>query len=65
MNIESREGTFQILHQGQMVKQERDNRASADVLLKILFEYVQPSSMLDVGYGLGYLVSCCPLARHQ
>ena len=29
------------------------NRASADRILQVLFEYVRPSSVLDVGCGLG------------
>ena len=50
---DSRPGTYQHLHQGQLKTQEDANRLSADCILGIVWEYLQPNSVLDVGCGLG------------
>lgn len=41
------------LQQGQLSAQEQQNRHSAQVILGILKRYIEPTSVLDVGCGLG------------
>src|SRR5262249_42589841 len=50
---DARAQTYQDLHHGQLTAQEHANRESADRILGILWEYLQPNSALDVGCGLG------------
>src|SRR5688500_16568736 len=44
---------YRDLHGGQMAQQEALNRSSAERILGILFDYVRPQSVLDVGCGFG------------
>jgi 2-polyprenyl-3-methyl-5-hydroxy-6-metoxy-1,4-benzoquinol methylase len=48
-----RQNIYQDLHGGQLNTEEASNRFSAERILDILWDYVQPSSVLDVGCGLG------------
>lgn len=50
---DARTGVYQDLHESQLTAQERANRQSAECILDILWEYMQPASALDVGCGLG------------
>jgi hypothetical protein len=50
---DARQKIYQNLHQGQLKAQEEANRFSADYIIDIIWEYVQPSSVLDVGCGIG------------
>ena len=48
-----RESIHKDLHGRQLAQEEGQNRESALRILKILFDYVEPKSVLDVGCGLG------------
>ena len=48
-----RKDVYADLHGGQMKAEEQTYRLSADRILTILAEYLQPASVLDVGCGLG------------
>jgi len=48
---------YKDLHGRQLLQQETENRESASTILGILFEYARPSSVLDVGCGLGTWMS--------
>lgn len=51
-----REPIYGDLHQ-QLDENERFNRASAGIILPLLFEHYRPRSLLDVGCGLGTWLS--------
>lgn len=53
MAEDNRSEVYHDLHGRQLAAQELQNHESARRLFNILFEYVQPSSLLDVGCGLG------------
>jgi SAM-dependent methyltransferase len=53
MPADQRAQVYQELHQEFLPQQDAHNRASAAVILRILFQYTQPRSVLDVGCGLG------------
>jgi SAM-dependent methyltransferase len=48
-----RQAIYQSLHTGQLNTEEASNRYSAERILNILWDYMQPSSVLDVGCGIG------------
>jgi SAM-dependent methyltransferase len=48
-----RKDVYEDLHGGQLKAEEQANRFSADRILDIVAEYLQPASVLDVGCGLG------------
>jgi 2-polyprenyl-3-methyl-5-hydroxy-6-metoxy-1,4-benzoquinol methylase len=48
-----RKDVYEDLHSGQMKAEEQTGRFSADRILDIVGEYLQPASVLDVGCGLG------------
>jgi SAM-dependent methyltransferase len=48
-----RQNIYQDLHDGQLDAEEASNRFSAERILDILWDYVQPNSVLDVGCGIG------------
>ncbi|MSP46158.1 MAG: class I SAM-dependent methyltransferase [Xanthobacteraceae bacterium] len=50
---DARGDIYNDLHAGQLKAQEQENRQSADCILDILWQYLQPKSALDVGCGLG------------
>jgi SAM-dependent methyltransferase len=50
---DARQKIYQNLHQGLLRDQEEANRFSADYIIDIIWKYVQPSSVLDVGCGIG------------
>jgi SAM-dependent methyltransferase len=50
---DARTEVYGDLHEGQLLREERANRKSAECILDILLEYMQPASALDVGCGLG------------
>jgi SAM-dependent methyltransferase len=52
-----RKAAYEDLHSGQMKAEEQAYRLSADRILTILGEYLQPASVLDVGCGLGTWIS--------
>ena len=51
--IDTRPDVYSDLHGGQLKSQAENNRHSAEAILDILWEYVRPSSVLDVGCGIG------------
>lgn len=51
--MDQRAAIYGDLHGRQLTSQEAQNRESALIILQLLFEYVKPQSMLDVGCGLG------------
>ena len=56
MTDRGQDGRFAIyedLHHEQLQGQEEANRASAQLILSLLFEHYRPRSVLDVGCGLG------------
>src|SRR5947209_10461035 len=53
MTPDPRAAAYDDLHHGQLAEEAAANHASAVKLLGILFEYVRPRSLLDVGCGLG------------
>jgi SAM-dependent methyltransferase len=50
---DARERIYQDLHQGQLKAQEEAGRFSADCIIDIIWQYLQPTSVLDVGCGIG------------
>jgi SAM-dependent methyltransferase len=48
---------YEHLHHDQLVQQEQMNRASARLILELLFERYRPKSVLDVGCGIGTWLS--------
>ena len=52
-----REPIYADLHGEQLQRQEAHNRASAGIILPMLFEQYKPRSILDVGCGLGTWLS--------
>ena len=54
---DTREDVYQDLHRGQLKSEEASNRFSADFILGILWDYIQPNSVLDVGCGIGTWLS--------
>ena len=50
---DARAPVYADLHGDQLVKQEEANRASAHLILSLLFELFRPRSVLDVGCGIG------------
>ncbi len=52
-----REDVYGDLHSKQLKAEEQANRFSADRILSILWEYLQPNSVLDVGCGIGTWLS--------
>ena len=54
---DARAEVYKDLHQGQLTSQEHHNRQSAESILDIVWEYIQPNSALDVGCGLGSWVA--------
>jgi SAM-dependent methyltransferase len=50
---DTRQGIYLDLHGGQLSEQEASNAASAERILDIVMDYYRPSSVLDVGCGLG------------
>ena len=52
-----RKDVYQDLHSGQMKAEEQAYRVSADRILTIFGEYLQPKSVLDVGCGPGAWLS--------
>jgi SAM-dependent methyltransferase len=53
VSTDDRPSVYQDLHRGQLSRQEELNRTSARRVLSILFDFVRPRSVLDVGCGLG------------
>lgn len=49
----NREALYNDLHKGQLTQEEEKNHHSADVIIDILKDYIQPKSVLDIGCGLG------------
>lgn len=54
---DARPDVYHDLHGGQLKAQELANRESANCILGILSEYLQPASALDVGCGIGTWLS--------
>ena len=54
---DARPDVYQDLHAGQLKAQETANREFAGCILDILWEYLQPASVLDVGCGIGTWLS--------
>jgi SAM-dependent methyltransferase len=54
---DARASVYADLHGDQLVKQEEANRASAHLILSLLFEHFRPRSVLDVGCGIGTWLS--------
>jgi len=54
---DARNDVYRELHAGQLTEQVQQARVSADLLLDILWEYLQPKTALDVGCGLGTWVA--------
>ena len=52
-----RKDVYEDLHSGQLKAEEQANRFSAERILDIVGEYLQPTSVLDVGCGLGTWIS--------
>jgi SAM-dependent methyltransferase len=50
---DQRPGLYNDLHGGQLKSQAESNRHSAERILDILWEYIRPASVLDVGCGIG------------
>jgi SAM-dependent methyltransferase len=50
---DARADVYHDLHEGQLKAQAQANRESAGCILNILWEYLQPTSALDVGCGIG------------
>jgi SAM-dependent methyltransferase len=50
---DARSDIYGDLHEGQLKAQEQANRQSAERILDILWDYLQPQSVLDVGCGIG------------
>jgi SAM-dependent methyltransferase len=50
---DDRPNVYQQLHRDVLPQQEQLNRTSAETILELLFSYVKPRSVLDVGCGLG------------
>lgn len=48
-----RTGIYEELHHEQLSRERALNRASAITILRIVFEYLKPQSVLDIGCGLG------------
>jgi SAM-dependent methyltransferase len=55
--MDERADKYRDLHSGQLSTDEIANRYSAHILFEILFEYLQPKSVLDIGCGLGTWLS--------
>jgi SAM-dependent methyltransferase len=52
-DIDPRFSIYRDLHHDQLQEQEERNRASARLILSLLFECFRPKSILDVGCGIG------------
>lgn len=50
---DARFAIYEDLHHEQLARQGDENRASARLILPLLFEHYRPKSVLDVGCGLG------------
>jgi SAM-dependent methyltransferase len=50
---DQRREIYRDLHQGQISQQEEANRGSAELVLSQLFRYYTPTSVVDVGCGIG------------
>src|SRR5262245_51325328 len=57
MTTDPRHPIYDHLHGDQLSRQDARNRASARTILGIVFGYVSPRSVLDVGCGLGTWLS--------
>jgi hypothetical protein len=56
-DADARHHLYENLHRDQLVQQEEVNRASARLILELLFERYRPKSVLDVGCGIGTWLS--------
>lgn len=50
---DGRDAIYRDLHSGQLTEQEKANAHSAERIFDIVFEFHRPTSLLDVGCGLG------------
>jgi SAM-dependent methyltransferase len=50
---DERASKYQDLHSKQLSREEASNRYSAETILDILSDYLKPSSVVDIGCGLG------------
>jgi len=54
---DTRYDLYRDLHGRQLAAEQQNNRRSADLIIDILWEYLQPASVLDVGCGIGTWLS--------